>query len=1048
MSKSIKVLALLLAIAGVIGITPILASEPYQSSSGVAQGDDGLRAFNDQTGALNFINFGGNSGLRASNANEATAIISNYARQFGLAAGSQLDLNRTLRTPSGSTYYRYQQTYNGIPVLAGELILAVNRSGAGAAISGEVAQDLRSVATAPQITGAAAAQSALNYVARASGLTASALQTSQPRLAIYDAALLSPFTDPPMLVYEFEVRAPGAPVNYLVLVNADTGGVSLAFNQIDTHWQGEPDTMETQHIDPAPVGGTHFLPNHNATATTYDSNNSTDRQGNGSSTFVCSDTQPAIVSIAGPDSCDGGAASRANAAHLFALQTHDLYDLYFGRNSINDAGMNLISNVDYRRVSGVTYNNAFWDGVQMTYGDGNFWSTDDIVAHELTHGITDYTSDLYYYYESGAINEAMSDIFGEFLDQINGMNSGGGTDLGARWLLGEDLSGFDTSSGSLRDMANPTSRNDPDRMRSPSYYTSSADNGGVHSNSGVANKATYLLVDGDTFNGYTITPLAPNPTDAYILTANIWYEVEYLLTSGSDYGVVYQALDTACTNLIGQTLPGTSEVISSADCVEVNDAALATEMNLEPAYPGFSPEAPIDCDATGAAIVPLYTNDIEGGTGDFSIGSSIFIPLWFASGTFAWEGVQALYGVDYEASTFGQAGIDSWAELDTDVALTGGTEYYLHFWHGWGFEDYLNSDPTIYDGLVVEYSTNGGSSWTDIGSLFEDGKGYDGTIAAGGNPLAGRSAFAYDSHGYVSSRYDLSSLNGQSVRFRWRLGTDSANRDRGYYLDDILVYACQGGNTPTPAPPTDTPIPPTETPVPPTDTPVPPTDTPAPPTETPLPSTLTASAVCNGPDLEVTINQGDGPFDIVASAGINLPMSGLGTGTTIISGPEKWDGVIVFENSGNYEFVELGQFKCRTDERPVPLMPAHRSRTTDAYPMFSWSPISGANNYRIFLFDDAVVAKRTVDIRQNSGGGTQLSLLTPLEPGRLFWRVRGRQNRVWSLWSVRFTLFVDPIVPVAATPIPTIELPVTVTPQPTSGSPVMPTDLPPPPNSR
>ncbi|MCI0711783.1 MAG: M4 family metallopeptidase, partial [Chloroflexi bacterium] len=600
MTKTIRVLALLLAVVGVIGITPILASEQYQSSTGVAQGDNGLRAFNDQTGALNYINFGGNSGLRASNATEATAIINNYTRQFGLAAGSQMGLNRTMQTRSRSFYYRFQQKFNGIPVLAGEMILAVDPKGNVAAISGEVAQDLSNVATSPQITGAAATQSALNYVARASGLSASAFTATQPQLAIYDASLISPFTDPPMLVYELEVQAPGAPFNYLVLVNADTGGVTLGFNQIDTHWQGEPGHAEVEHVDPAPVSGTLFLPNYNATATTYDSHSTPSRQGAGSSTLVCSDTQPATVTISGPNSCDGGAASRANAAHLFALQTHDLYDLHFGRNSINDAGMTLISNVDFRQTSGVVYNNAFWDGVQMTYGDGNFWSTDDIVAHEMTHGITDFTSNLYYYYESGAINEAISDIFGEFLDQTNGMNSGGAADLGTRWLVGEDLSGFDSSTGHLRNMADPPARSDPDRMRSPIYYTAALDNGGVHTNSGVANKATFMLVDGATFNGYTITPLAPSTTDAYILTASLWYEVEYLLTSGSDYGVVYQALSTACNSLLGVGIPGTSEVISAADCTEVNETALATEMNLEPAYPGFSPEAPIACNNSGA----------------------------------------------------------------------------------------------------------------------------------------------------------------------------------------------------------------------------------------------------------------------------------------------------------------------------------------------------------------------------------------------------------------------------------------------------------------
>ncbi|MCI0710435.1 MAG: hypothetical protein L0154_09765 [Chloroflexi bacterium] len=253
--------------------------------------------------------------------------------------------------------------------------------------------------------------------------------------------------------------------------------------------------------------------------------------------------------------------------------------------------------------------------------------------------------------------------------------------------------------------------------------------------------------------------------------------------------------------------------------------------------------------------------------------------------------------------------------------------------------------------------------------------------------------------------------------------------------------------TDTPVPPTDTPIPPTDTPVPPTDTPVPPTDTPIPPTDTPTgPAALVASAACNLENLEVTISAGDGPFNITASAGVNTPVNGVNTGTTTINGPEKWDNLTVTETTGDLQAINLGQFKCRSDEVPVPLTPAHGSHTTNPFPLFSWTAISNANNYRIFVFDDKVVASRTVDIRQNSGGPTSMTLSVPLPNKRLFWRVRGRQNRLWSLWSVRFTLFKDPAPPlVAPTPVPTLDLnPPQV---PTVGPVVIPT-FPPPPNSR
>lgn len=171
---------------------------------------------------------------------------------------------------------------------------------------------------------------------------------------------------------------------------------------------------------------------------------------------------------------------------------------------------------------------------------------------------------------------------------------------------------------------------------------------------------------------------------------------------------------------------------------------------------------------------------------------------------------------------------------------------------------------------------------------------------------------------------------------------------------------------------------------------------------------LLASATCNGANLEVTITTGDGPFNITATAGVNTPVMGVNIGTTTINGPEKWDDVTVVETTGDTQSLNLGQFKCRSAERPVPLTPAHQSRTTNPNPTFTWTGIAAASNYRVFIFDDANPGDRTVDVRQNSGGPTQLTVATSLPVGRVFWRVRGRQNRLWSLWSNRFTLFIDP----------------------------------------
>src|SRR5262249_38501586 len=118
----------------------------------------------------------------------------------------------------------------------------------------------------------------------------------------------------------------------------------------------------------------------------------------------------------------------------------------------------------------------------------------------------------------------------------------------------------------------------------------------------------------------------------------------------------------------------------------------------------------------------------------------------------------------------------------------------LQFNHSYGFEDdiFLN-----YDGGVIEFSTNGGSSWSDAGGLISAGATYGGAISSCcSNPLAGRNAFVKDSFGYTASQLDLTSLAGQNVRFRFRIGTDQAIDDYGWFIDDIRIYRCAGAQTP------------------------------------------------------------------------------------------------------------------------------------------------------------------------------------------------------------------------------------------------------------
>ncbi|MEV4741463.1 M4 family metallopeptidase [Streptomyces sp. NPDC049555] len=211
-----------------------------------------------------------------------------------------------------------------------------------------------------------------------------------------------------------------------------------------------------------------------------------------------------------------------NRAHAGLGATFDLYFKVYGRHSIDGAGMPLNASVHY----GQGYDNAFWDGEQMVFGDGDgdlfldFTIPVDVIGHELTHGVTQHTANLEYYGQSGALNESVSDVFGSLIKQYA---LGQSTDQ-ADWLIGAGLLGPGVDKGAaLRSMKAPGTAyqddvlgTDPQPATMEHYVRTSRDNGGVHINSGIPNHAFYLLA----------TALGGN---AWERAGRIWYQT---LTGG------------------------------------------------------------------------------------------------------------------------------------------------------------------------------------------------------------------------------------------------------------------------------------------------------------------------------------------------------------------------------------------------------------------------------------------------------------------------------------------------------------------------------------
>lgn len=272
-----------------------------------------------------------------------------------------------------------------------------------------------------------------------------------------------------------------------------------------------------------------------------------------------SDFYSDAVDIVSPDlngSWDGVGIS----AHWGTEATYDYFSENFGRNSIDDMGLPLLNYVH----AGVNFNNAFWDGSRMTYGDGdginyNPLVSIDIIAHELTHGVTEFTSNLFYSAESGALNESFSDIFGNLVEFQEEGIPGSGT---GSWRMGEDMT--INGPGGIRNMENPNEFGQPDTYYGSFWFpvNSTTDNGGVHVNSGVQNFWFYLLSTGgsgtnDKGFSYNVTGIGTDNAASIAYHNNTSF-----LTPFSNHYNARQGSIACAEALFGV---GSQEAISTAD---------------------------------------------------------------------------------------------------------------------------------------------------------------------------------------------------------------------------------------------------------------------------------------------------------------------------------------------------------------------------------------------------------------------------------------------------------------------------------------------------
>jgi Zn-dependent metalloprotease len=673
-----------------------------------------------QTGLVSFVRGLGRraipSGEVASAPAERRALrfLAAHGGAFGLPDVSHVGSPQVQKDAEvGMDHVRLRQIYKGLPVTGGEV--GIHLRGADVvAVHARTLPVPEPFNTSPAVSAGRAEAEARALLQKHDNVADATLST--PRLEIFNRGLLEGTAHPTRLAWFIEAKK--VDLREFIWVDAEDASILLSFSQL-------ADALNRRVYD---AQSTSALPG---------------------------------VLVRSEGGAPTGDAD-ADLAYQFSGDTYNYFAVEHGRDSYDGAGASMISTVHYcPDPSSCPFSNALWNGSQTIYGTG--WAVDDVVAHEFAHAVMDHTANLFYYMQSGALNESFSDIFGETIDLTNG--SANDTPA-VRWVIAEEL-------GGIRNMANPNAFGDPAKMSDAAFFACldsfASDRGGVHINSGVPNRAYALMVDGGTFNGFTVTGLGLTKS------GKIQYRAltQYLL-SASDFLDDYNALQQACSDLIGVS------GITAADCAEVKNALDAVEMASP--WPCFSAQAdvPDPCEF-GETPVNLFFDDFEAGSSNWQVVTLTGNDLWFLDGSFATSGLLHLRGLDATGIA------DSRIEMKLDIAIPDQGAR-MHFNHSYGFE---NSPTIYYDGGVVEYSTDAGASWSDAGPLISAGATYVAPIdTCCSNPLATRNAFVGDSFGYSASRLDLSSLAGENVRFRFRIGTDPAVTDAGWFIDDVRIYQC------------------------------------------------------------------------------------------------------------------------------------------------------------------------------------------------------------------------------------------------------------------
>ncbi|MGC4112683.1 MAG: M4 family metallopeptidase [Nocardioides sp.] len=680
--------------------------------------------------------------------------LARYGALLGLAdPASRLVAGSVRRSVTGDRVVRFTQERDGLPVIAGAVAVDLRPDRQLASLT---ASTSRARVGPALVTPETAAAEALSVVRKRVG-DGIPLRAATPERRLWDPAVLGVRrTQDPTThargVWWVAVRA-GATVHRTVLVDDRTGGVVLDLDQDEAV--------------------NRVVCDHDNDMTQLD--------------------LPCTSDFARVEGGPRSAVADVNDAYRLAGVVAQFYHRIGGIDLTALLGVDegdhqsLSSTVRYcdpfQPAAACPLANAFWNGVGMFYGEG-YASADDVVGHEMTHGVIQHSSDLFYWGQSGAINESMADVMGEIIDHRHP----GKGDSPHSWTIGEDL-----PYGAIRDLRRPGRFGQPDSTTSKRYLGGMVDDGGVHENSGVGNRTFYLVSQGGRQGGLRVHGIdGPSLTRS----ATLYLDTIQHLVSGSDYADLAAVLVRSCHDLVRHHRVG----MTSADCRQVNRATVATGLRTSPRHARQPADAPMTCPRGSGPVRVLLDSEKGDPSSVFDAGdtwvrapdSTVFPPV-LANATSGHRSWFAIEPMDVSLSSLTMH----------PVALPEGWPAYLWF-QQWRVLD----SGTRYDGKKLNYDagtvqvadpTRGHGQRPAEGMPWVNGP-RDRIYRKFQNPSPGRIGFSRDSHGYLASRLRLSRFGGDAVSPQFTMSTDNNSTDVGWYLDDIRVYTCGRGPVPTSTP--------------------------------------------------------------------------------------------------------------------------------------------------------------------------------------------------------------------------------------------------------